>query len=369
MPKPKTTPKKNVPVNPGKLLYEHLVMNAIDFINRAIDDFDISPKYSTIHFAAGIELFLKARLMHEHWSLIILSLDNDKTTREKIHDGDAVTVSPSQAKKRILTVFGEDISEEWESFNDLILYRNKMIHFYHYDMNDPNRMKAEKEKLASMQCVAWFQLYHRLLQRRWAKLFAFVEDDLAELNAKMLKHTRYLKEKYVQIKDTIETYKKNGSIIECCRSCHFEAAQKFFSESRLIRNECLVCNFRENEISIKCPDCGGKIYVRGHEDVECVKCKHHVDDEQFARILDGIRRSDDESNGRRLQPPICCRECDGIEVVQLEDGPWICRDCHTSYANEDVETCDRCGIPTTQKIRDSLMGYCGFCTDSIMNRE
>lgn len=361
------TPKKAFKVDPKKLLCEHLVESAIDFIDHAIDDFDKSPKYSTIHFAAGIELFLKARLMHEHWSLIIQSLD--KSNRQKIFDGDAMTVTPSEAKDRIFIVFGEDISEEWESFDKLIKHRNKMIHFYHYDLKDQKTMVDEKKKLASLQCVAWFQLYHGLLKRKWVKLFPFAEDSLTKLNAKMLKHTTYLKEKYEKIKDKIQIQKEKGTIIEECRFCHFEAAQRLFSESRLVRKECLVCNFDENEISIKCPECQEPIYVANYEVVECKKCKHVINDEKFSQLLDGIRQSDDQCDGYRLQDPICCQECDMIDVVQLKDGPWVCKECHTSYANEDIQTCDRCGISTTKNIRDSLMGFCDYCTESIMSRE
>ena len=48
-----------------------LVENAIDFLDRALRDLDSAPKYSVIHFYAAVELFLKARLLAEHWSLVI----------------------------------------------------------------------------------------------------------------------------------------------------------------------------------------------------------------------------------------------------------------------------------------------------------
>ncbi len=48
-----------------------LVENAFSFINKALDEFPSEPKFSLIHFATGVELFLKARLMAEHWSLIV----------------------------------------------------------------------------------------------------------------------------------------------------------------------------------------------------------------------------------------------------------------------------------------------------------
>jgi hypothetical protein len=54
-----------------ELLRDRLVANAIDFLRRAINEFKKDPKYSIIHFSAAVELLLKARLMAEHWSLVV----------------------------------------------------------------------------------------------------------------------------------------------------------------------------------------------------------------------------------------------------------------------------------------------------------
>ena len=50
---------------------KRLVINALDFLVRAIDEFQEFPKYSIIHFSAAVEQFLKARLMAEHWTLVV----------------------------------------------------------------------------------------------------------------------------------------------------------------------------------------------------------------------------------------------------------------------------------------------------------
>ena len=51
--------------------FSRLVDNALNFLSRSIEDLQQSPKYSVIHFYAAVELFLKARLMKEHWSLVV----------------------------------------------------------------------------------------------------------------------------------------------------------------------------------------------------------------------------------------------------------------------------------------------------------
>ncbi len=52
-------------------MFNRLVENAFDFLFKAISEIEGQPKYSVIHFYAAVELFVKARLMKEHWSLVI----------------------------------------------------------------------------------------------------------------------------------------------------------------------------------------------------------------------------------------------------------------------------------------------------------
>tara|TARA_B100000965_G_scaffold361709_1_gene343253 strand:+ start:503 stop:721 length:219 start_codon:yes stop_codon:yes gene_type:complete len=52
-------------------LFDSLVKNAIDFLDSSLDDLEKRPKNSIVDFYTSIELFLKARLMDEHWTLIL----------------------------------------------------------------------------------------------------------------------------------------------------------------------------------------------------------------------------------------------------------------------------------------------------------
>jgi hypothetical protein len=56
---------------PRDNLFDELVLNAIDFAQRSVKEVKRSPKYSMIHFSSALELFLKARLLREHWSLVV----------------------------------------------------------------------------------------------------------------------------------------------------------------------------------------------------------------------------------------------------------------------------------------------------------
>ena len=55
--------------------FDDVVRNAFDFLGRSIDELEKHPKYSVIHFYSAIELFVKARLLKEHWALIVMKPD------------------------------------------------------------------------------------------------------------------------------------------------------------------------------------------------------------------------------------------------------------------------------------------------------
>ncbi len=48
-----------------------IVANAIDFLTLATEEFGDRSKHSVIAFYTAVELMLKARLMEEHWSLVV----------------------------------------------------------------------------------------------------------------------------------------------------------------------------------------------------------------------------------------------------------------------------------------------------------
>jgi hypothetical protein len=79
--------------------FDSLVANALDFLRRAIDEVKDHPKYSVIHFCAGIEQLLKARLLHEHWSLVVTK--PGETSKQKFNSGEFESVTMKQCFERL----------------------------------------------------------------------------------------------------------------------------------------------------------------------------------------------------------------------------------------------------------------------------
>ena len=79
--------------------FDAVVNNGILFLNSSVNNLSTSPKSSLIDLYTAIELFFKARLMKEHWSLIISKPES--AVKQKFESGDFHSVYLEQAHTRL----------------------------------------------------------------------------------------------------------------------------------------------------------------------------------------------------------------------------------------------------------------------------
>jgi len=140
--------------------------NAIDFLEKSLEEFKDSPKYSILHFAIAIEILLKARLSLEHWSLVVLKNPN----KSNYLKGNFVSVNLDEAVRRLRDIAGENITDlELKSFKKLSAHRNKVIHFYHTEMSNDRKSEA-LQKIIKEQCECWYHI-KILFTKKWVKSF------------------------------------------------------------------------------------------------------------------------------------------------------------------------------------------------------
>jgi hypothetical protein len=108
-----------------------------------------------INFCSALEIFLKARLMIEHWTLVVPQLDKEKVTLAKFQEGKLPSVSMSRAITRLRDVCGEAIGTEAEkSFDAVREHRNKLVHFFHPQYTTRSDQATIQEVVAE-QRKAW----------------------------------------------------------------------------------------------------------------------------------------------------------------------------------------------------------------------
>jgi hypothetical protein len=333
-------------------LLSSITNNAFDFLKTAIKEFKKKPKYSILHFNTAIELFLKARLIHEHWSLIVVNEDIDKS---KFVNGDFQSITITKSIKKIRTIIGDEIPTECETaFNVISKHRNKLIHFFHKDLG--NKPLRDTHTIAREQCFAWYHLKN--LIKKWDKTFPNNQARVQYLDELMKQHHTYLQVIFTQIEHGISNEKKKGIIFKNCPSCNFESSKEQTITDNIKEYKCLVCPYSDQIIIVECPKCENQIEIEqgDNEPHACLQCEFQLTNEDIAEILDTEIKNHDDYHG-----PISCSHCCSVNHVVNHCDLYICTSCYTISDTADTcEWCNQTQIPG-EKLEDSFASGCEFC--------
>lgn len=340
-------------------IFNRLVENAFDFLSVAIDELvNHRPKYSVIHFYASVELFIKARLMAEHWSLVVVRNEADWG---KFITGDFQSVTLEDAAIKLKKIVGTGLSDnELKAFKDVAKHRNKMVHFFHEAHTSSGNNQTQK--IVKEQLTAWYFL-HRLLSVQWKDVFAPWLAKVIEIDKSLKQLHQFLKVVFENLSDEIEGLKKNGFLFRHCPACGFEAQRHDNEQNVVYESECMVCGLSEQCLQIECPDCGEMVLFEneGFSTCENKSCGKKFEPEDLAAILIDddaayfAAKDGDDSCGLGN-----CSVCDGYHtVIQTENGTYICASCLGVF--DAFEWCGWCNEPNTGDMADSYWAGCNHC--------
>ncbi len=346
-------------------IFNQLVLNAIDFLEHSVSEIEKNPKYSIINFCTAVELFLKSRLMLEHWSLVF---DDPKQAHwNKFLQGDFKSVTIENAIKRLKAIadlkFDKD---EEECFTTIRNHRNRLVHFFNKTYSSESNAK-ELETVASQECKGWFYL-SQLLREKWKDDFLEYVDDIDKLDKLMLNVRRYLQAKFNVLLPEIEIKKKQGISFSSCASCGFDSSEnKVIAEisqfsDYLLSPDCLVCNFEAGkELIVSCPNCeNGQIKVQELGKGECESCEYSIN---LDYLLDKYAESKHIEKGLFENNRAYCNSCEHFKqptVVPFEN-IWLCLSCLKSYDYNQVGNCEFCGEFVSGNLDDSFLSGCLMC--------
>lgn len=225
-----------------------LVENARQFLQKALGELPDDPKSSVIDFYSGVELILKARLLHEHWTLIVARDPH----RNRFHSGDFTSVTFDEACRRIDAVLSCPLPDAaFRAFDKIRKHRNRMVHFYDADLvSSSGRLRG----VALAQLQAWYQL-NKLMRADWQDVFAPMRDRFAGIERVLHRHRGYAAAKYHDLKAQIEALRRKGHAFGRCGRCAQPAAQAYPIERGLRQLRCQVCDESWPEMDIQCPSC------------------------------------------------------------------------------------------------------------------
>lgn len=305
--------------------FDALVRNGIDFFTVSINEFSEKPKYSVIHFCAAIELFLKARLMIEHWALIVD--DPRKADTRRFLNGEFKSVTMDQSIERIKAICGETLPKaDLRIFNSIRDHRNQFVHFFHPDENS-----ARKETIARELCASWYAL-HQLLTTRWQFHFEKYQSEIEGVDRQMHSIREFLTVKFENLKDRLSLDRMNGISIDICAVCGLEALEILTLSDPLFEYRCIVCDSNDRFLSLECPelDCPGQIIVEELIGAVCNKCRRISTNEE---LVSQLTPSPEKA--------IHCVNCpDAGKTVVSHIGDYLCVCC--VQIHEKAARCQRC---------------------------
>lgn len=332
---------------------DSLVANALDFLNRAIVEFDESPKYSVIHFCAAVEMFLKARLMHEDWTLIVAK--PERTTEEKFMSGDFLSISLEECRVRLRDKGVLIDDDAYGSFVSLSRHRNKMVHFFHPDVDDDG---AARTTIVAEQSRSWFHL-HKLL-RRWRGNFQSHRNEIAAADYAMKKHREYLKTKFATLRPALATHRTGGRIPMRCRACEYAASIPDEVSQYVKTSSCMVCDNREVQVQIECPSCEKSITLFREGYSSCPECDEKIEPDQVVEFFVDPADAYNAMRNGESHEPANCGTCEGYHtVVEAGDGVYLCASCFD--ISDHVEQCEWCNEDNTGDMEDSYALGCCMC--------
>lgn len=333
-------------------IFQSLTRNAFDFLKRGIDEFDQAPKYSVIHFCAAVEMLLKARLMKEHWSLVVSK--PEQASLAKFMAGDFMSVTMDEARARIRDIVGEEVADDaFNSFRTLANHRNKMVHFFHADVDGDDKAKAQ---IVAEYCRSWFHL-HRLLNR-WGAYFGDFHAEIASADCAMKKHRKYLTAKFNALKSDLDAARKAGTLPRACGACGFEAAIPTALDAHVALLECKVCDHAEAQVSIDCPHCQSALVISGEGYATCThgSCGKSIEPKH---LISALSKHSFDPNDFEADFPANCGSCEGHHTVVQCGGQYFCACCFE--ISDHVEKCESCNEMNTGDMEFSRANGCGQC--------
>ena len=338
-------------------LFQGLVKSAFEFLQRSIEEFSTSTKFSVIHFAISIELLFKAKLLQEHWSLLLDKPDN--ATKTSFLKGEAKTITLDQAIERLNRIASISIAQEAKStFLKIASHRNKMVHFAHAGEVDASQLDGQT-LIAEEQCAGWLAI--RILLSQWPEFNDFRED-IRSISRLMEGHRVYLQKVFDSKINDLEEHRRAGYRVALCPSCRFESVKILYAIGAVSEANCVVCRFSGSEIVVSCSneDCKKDICFSSYDGPppECPNC---------ANVVSAVDIRDQLDTGEPLTKDnycdhidINCPQCSGYHTVVEHHCIYVCTECY--FEDEEIGVCEWCnegqlgGVP-----EHSYLSGCEFC--------
>ncbi len=339
-------------------IFKDIKENAFEFLEQSLLEFEQKPKFSIVHLAASVELFMKARLIREHWSLIAENID--KIDKNRLLSGDLLSVKPRTARERLHKIANDPLSKDAiKTFEEIEKHRNQAIHLRLFNISSDLERQREVDKIVGLQCRAWNQL-HTLLNEQWGNHFSQFSIRIQDTERLMIKHREYLTAKFNSRQKLINQHLEDGNRVTTCHSCDFDSMLLSHVDGVINNGQCCVCSEQELFYFPKClnQDCDQEIKFSDFSGPpsECPHCHTAI----FDRIPELFSNHEDFTDDIDQQHIMNCSFCSSYDSIVAHSKHYLCINCF-SYADK-LSICEWCNTGQTGDVSNmSYYSGCGFC--------
>lgn len=345
-------------------LFDALVRNALGFVNTSIDHLQQKPKNAIVDLYTAIELFLKARLMKEHWTLMLAKPETGDL--QNLAVGDFLSVYLDDALKRIQSILGEKIDQDAsDNFKALGEHRNQIVHFAHSGMDNPSKTQAG---VIVETCASWHYL-HALLTGPWEAVFQPYAVELQVLNQRMMRQSDFIKARFEILKPQIEIQEKKGNKIVPCGHCHMSAAIVGETHPWGTDYTCMVCGVDDTEVEecnaeLPCPGCNAPFKFFEKDLHACPACGHQITTDILIDICTKQFPEGDDWCEEGHVHIASCHKCQHPQPsVFFIEGMWSCVSCFDR--GWGAVACERCGEFVTGDMERIQYFACHKCEPDV----
>jgi len=336
--------------------FERVVDNAFDFLEKSLKQIKTEPKFSVINYYSAIELFFKARLLLEHWSLILTN--PAIADKNKFLAGDFHSVSLEECHKRLANICQEKNidSKKLGIFVKIKFHRNQLVHFYHKAHSSLDKKVIDSIMIEQFQ--GWFILLD-LLTNHWEPYFLSYIERIEGIHKLLHVHKEFLVEKYKKLKPRIDAEISSRRTYKDCLICSFHSSRRGDTSDFMVSYKCLVCEAKETLLVLSCPECKTMVEIISDEDgIKCPKCSEWIDKDTLITeygLCVGYRPKE-----MSMALDIKCPSCFEDRIVETSKGEYLCLKCNEVY--DSYGCCEWCGTVNLGGVsEESFWEGCEFC--------
>lgn len=329
-----------------------LIENAFDFLEGALASFEDDPKRSVIDFHSAVELFLKAPLLNEHWTLVV----DKQPSLSKFRTGDFASVTFDEAIKRLADTLASPLSQESiAAFNKVRKHRNRYVHF------SIEHNENVTQSIAVEQLQAWAAL-HRLLTHQWADIFSSYTKRTSDIEQSLRRHREFAiafaRSRLPDVQPELDAAKAAGNKIARCSRCQQSSMKGSNAVGMHYSFSCLICQANRDEVLVKCPTCDEDVPFEGGEGSLHCKCGEELSFDDIVEQLDTTPPTTKHNYFEQLGPANC-GYCGGFETVREYHNQHLCLEC--LELTPTVTLCEWCSKPSNVSQEDSYWAGCDDC--------